>query len=1155
MNLVFVLGGILLTWLLLRLVSRQPTETPVQFGAYRPIFYRRIHLVAFPSFLAGLFIISLLYLNHSGNNKTRYISELKKNVLGVRSSVESSLNELHSDVIYLSRVAGSLVTDSSVFDTKTLTRLFIDMAETVRLYDQIRILDTNGMEVLRVNYSQGKAVRIPDDELQNKSGRGYFVSSRDLVGDQVYVSEVGLNEERGEVEIPYKPVMRAISPLYGPGGNKLGFVVINYLPSALFNKFTGRNYSDFHYLFLDSDGNILAGAEPYELYGFALEQARNHSFNNTHASVWNASRGNGEYLTGDDESFIWSKILLSNLLEEDYTHPVHLHEGSIPEINLAGVIPNEVLWWEMHRHISLYFLSLLIFTFFSAVILTIANKKELLAYLERAKFEGVFNKSFQFIGLLDPSGTILEFNETALAFSQTSKDRIVGKKFWELPWWKHNSGAAQRIYDAVLSAQTGNFSRFDTQIENLKGTLAVDFSIRPIFNANGSVQFLLPELRDISQLLSMQEALRETNTLFEDIKRKAGIGIWRLDMRDHSMHWSRQIYKILGEIQGTTANLNRSLEKLHPEDRTEFLECLEDLKNGASGFDKEMRVIVSDGSIRWVRVTGNPVIENDELREVRGIFIDIDNSKQQQVALADTAHRLILATQAAQIGIWEWDAEKRQMYWDNTMYHIHDVSSATFEVSYANWLPLIHPDDVDRFAGIFESTDPQAHEFAMSYVIVTPAQEKRHVQTLGSIEFGRNGKLIRVIGVSMDITEEKTAQERIQQLNRELEQKVEERTESLRKTTIELEQQLSLFDLTTIISITDKEGIITDVNSTFCEISGYTREELIGRNHRILKSGKQPDGMFVGMWAVLKAGKTWTGEICNKRKDGTFYWVQTIIAPFFDENGEIDRFVSARFDITARKNAEQDLKKKTRELASINKRLDLTNQELETFSYSVSHDLKAPLRALEGFSKNLLIHYSGSLDETGKRWLNFIESNAVQMDRLIDDILSFSRIGKKEIKKSLVNMNALVEKLIEREKLTNTRELEIEISDLPNAACDHSLIEMVWQNLIGNAFKYSSGKELIHIEIRGWIDSNMVWYEVKDNGSGFDMRHYDKLFGLFQRLHDRSEFEGAGVGLASVKRILAKHDGFIEAESSPGNGATFRFCIPLNYVPKAQYHE
>ncbi len=1143
-ELLFILGGILGTSLLIWFFSKSQQKALSFQNAYRPIFFRRIILVALPSFLGGLFILSLLYLINTINNKDRFISELKEDVLDVKASVEASLSELHSDVIYLSRIGSSFVSEDGILDTKTMTDVFVHLSETMQLYDQLRILDTSGMELLRVNYHQGKAIRVPDEELQDKSGRDYFQNSKDLTGDQVYVSQVSLNEEKGKIERPYKPVMRAISPLYAPNGKKFAYVAINYLPSPLFNRFALSGNKDFHYLFLDNYGNILAGAKPHELYGFSLEEAKKFSFNKTHPDVWATTRGDQDYFVNEDESFIWSKIFLSNIIEDDYNNHVRLHESSIPEINLAGIIPNDVIWWESHRHLSLYFISLILFTLFFAVILTIANKKQLIAYLERAKFEGVFNKSFQFIGLLDPMGAVVEFNETALAFSQCPREEVIGRKFWELPWWKKDGSSVQQIHDVVHQAQDGISTRFETEVQNSEGTIRVDLSIRPIFDANGAVQFLLPELRDISELLSMQETLRETNIILEDIQQKAGIGVWRLDVDDNSMFWSKQVYQILEVPLDSTISFTESLQKLFPDDRTEFLKCMEDLKNGSIGFDRELRIIASNGSPRWVRITGNPVLENNVLKEVRGVFMDINESKRQQLEFADMAHRLILATQAAQIGIWEWDAEKQKMYWDKTMYHIHDVSPGDFHVSYENWLPLIHPDDLAYFSSVFESGDPQINEFSMSYAIRTPNGETRYIQALGNVEFNKEGKLIRVIGVNLDVTIEKTAQEQIRQLNRNLEQKVEERTRSLRKTTIELEQQLSLLDSSTIVSITDKNGNITHVNSTFCEISGYTREELIGQNHRILKSGKQPEGLFVGMWAALKAGKTWNGEICNKRKDGSYYWVKTIIAPFFDENGEIDRFVSARFDISALKEAEQRLRWKAKELASINKRLDLTNQELEAFSYSVSHDLKAPLRALQGFSNNLIKAYGDKMDETGNRWLNYISDNAAQMDQLIQDILHFSRVGKKELSKTSVDMNAIVDRVMEREQAGTEKKIETEIDKLPAGFCDPSLIELVWQNLIGNAVKYSGNNEVIHIKISGTETEEGCQYDIKDNGVGFDMNYVDKIFGLFQRLHDRTEFEGTGVGLATVLRILQKHGGSIKAQSAPGKGAHFTFILP-----------
>ena len=357
-------------------------------------------------------------------------------------------------------------------------------------------------------------------------------------------------------------------------------------------------------------------------------------------------------------------------------------------------------------------------------------------------------------------------------------------------------------------------------------------------------------------------------------------------------------------------------------------------------------------------------------------------------------------------------------------------------------------------------------------------------------------------------------------------------------------QQIDVLNKAAIVSETDPKGNIIFVNDKFSEISGFTRKELLGKNHRILKSGKQPDSLFKGMWAAISKGKTWQGEICNKRKEGNYYWVLTTIAPFYNNVGKIEKYVTIRFEITKLKELEQNLKERANELKDTNKKLEITYKELELFSYSVSHDLKAPLRALQGFSKNLLDKYGNQLDETGNRWLNYIQDNAKRMDTLITNILTFSKINRSEVKKEQLNMNTIVNRIFIQEKQRYKQTIKFSLKQLPQALGDFSMIELVWQNLIGNALKYSSNNKKIEIVISGVEKETGNHYKITDNGVGFDMRYYNKLFNMFQRLHGDDEFSGTGIGLANIKQIIEKHGGSIWAQSELGKGATFEFTIP-----------
>jgi len=232
------------------------------------------------------------------------------------------------------------------------------------------------------------------------------------------------------------------------------------------------------------------------------------------------------------------------------------------------------------------------------------------------------------------------------------------------------------------------------------------------------------------------------------------------------------------------------------------------------------------------------------------------------------------------------------------------------------------------------------------------------------------------------------------------------------------------------------------------------------------------------------------------------------------------------------------LQKKIEELGDLNK-------ELESFSYSVSHDLRAPLRSLTGYSKMLEEDHLDKLDEDGRRILNVIQKNAHKMNLLIDDLLEFSRLGRKEIKKSEINAERLVSNVISELRDSTQTRAEIILGSLPAIYADYALITQVWVNLMSNAFKYSAKKEKPIVEVGSKQEGNESVFFVKDNGAGFDMRYANRLFEVFQRLHKPEDFQGTGVGLSIVKRIINKHGGRIWAEGKVNEGAVFYFTLPV----------
>jgi PAS domain S-box-containing protein len=473
-----------------------------------------------------------------------------------------------------------------------------------------------------------------------------------------------------------------------------------------------------------------------------------------------------------------------------------------------------------------------------------------------------------------------------------------------------------------------------------------------------------------------------------------------------------------------------------------------------------------------------------------------------------------------------------------------------------------------------------------------------------------------------------------------------------------------------IVAVTDPQGKINYVNDKFCVISKYSREELLGQDHRIINSGYHPQEFMRDLWTTIARGSVWRGEIRNRAKDGSIYWVDTTIVPFLNEAGKPRQYIAIRADITERKRAEEaqerlaaivtssdaaiigktlagiitdwspgaealfgyaaaeaigrpmtltfppdrlpeeaeilsrigrgesvkhyetvrqrkdgapvdvsvtvspildrrgkivgastvarDITERKRAEAEVLRlnvglearvvqrtaELEEANQELEAFSYSVSHDLRAPLRAVNGFAGIVLEDYGSVLPPEGKHYLERVRDGGKRMGELIDDLLAFSRLGRLPLGLRGVDTKRLVQEVISELNLPATgRPIETRVADLPACQGDPALLKQVWMNLLSNAVKYSRERTPAVVEVGCERNHGECVFFVRDNGVGFDMQYAGKLFGVFQRLHRAEEFEGTGVGLAIVKRVVHRHGGRVWARAEAGRGATFYFTL------------
>jgi len=654
---------------------------------------------------------------------------------------------------------------------------------------------------------------------------------------------------------------------------------------------------------------------------------------------------------------------------------------------------------------------------------------------------------------------------------------------------------------------------------------------------------------------------RETQALLasEERQRLAAssghIGIWEWTVGSGRLVWSDELKAMFGwSTAATDLTFEMVISAIHPDDRADVRSALRRALAGGATYHQECRIIRPDGSVRWIATTGRGEYDaTGWCVRMLGVSLDVTDRKQADEEISRRGAQLAEAQGIAHLGSYEWDVHRNTVERSEELCRIFGVAPDQFPPTFEGYLERVHPDDRHATRSAIDAAFQQGTPFEFEERIVRPDGTVRMLHSQGRWIVDTAGRPSKLVGICQDITERKRAEDQLR--------RSEERFQMAARATNDV---IWDWDLT--------NGTVW-WNRGITSVFNYGPDDVVDSADWIA-ANVHPDDLEVmtqGLRAVMSAGGVfWSGEYRLRRADGSYADVLDRAYVLYDGARTPIRVIGAMADISERKRAleilEQRVASRTSELrdkndelerevnrrAHVERMLRASNEELRAFAYTVSHDLKAPLRGIAGYAAELDRRHRAGLSERALHCLKQIVGATNNLDRLIEDLLHYARLDSETPSATTVNLTQMVEVIL-RDRNTTILEHGAEVTISLTATIVHAWergLLQVLTNLIDNALKYSRNVHPSSIRIASHERGEALLIEVADNGIGFDMKYHDRIFGLFDRLVRQEDFEGTGAGLAIVKKVLDKMSGRIWGESAPGAGATFfvelprRACVP-----------
>ncbi len=641
------------------------------------------------------------------------------------------------------------------------------------------------------------------------------------------------------------------------------------------------------------------------------------------------------------------------------------------------------------------------------------------------------------------------------------------------------------------------------------------------------------------QLAITNQQLKASEESFKQAQAITHIGKYVWDLESDQVEWSDEMYRIYGLKEGTIITRNITEVLRHPDDREHINQQIQQAIESGQPFDFHYRIILANQTQKILHARGEVQYIESKPSKILGTVQDV-TERQHLIERLQQSEALYKQAQAlAHIGNWSIDLENNTIFWTDELYRIYGLEPQSIVLSYDTFMEMVHPEDralVKAFT--FQAIKAKA-PFEMYHRNQWKDGTIKSLHIRGEVVSDKNGKAIQIFGTAQDVTQ--------QQLT---EQQVREQERFIKHIADASPTVLYLFDAL--------QGSIIYINKEIESVLGYTSEEMIGLGGNVIRELYHPDDAvmipqrFHDYNNSDQPQSLFQFECRMKHRDGKWRWLLIREIVFKrDRDGKILEVLGAALDISRRKEIENILMQKTREL-------EQSNANLEEFAYVASHDLKEPLRKISTFGDRLITTQKQKLDPDGKKFLEKIIQSSVRMQQMINDLLSVSLLsGEKTFEQT--NLQALLDDVILtlEDKIEENKAI-LNIQPLPEARVIPSQFRQVFQNLISNSLKFIKSGVQPKITVRydylrpGSLTltnitkaNRYLRISFSDNGIGFDEVFSEKVFAIFQRLNNKNEYEGTGIGLSICKKIIENHGGVIIADSKLDKGATFTIIIPV----------